>query len=104
MRGSAAIAQIKAADEAETALGRPPPPLVLISCTGNAADPTVAQDLRRCGAHATWSKPFPSFTTGQMQREVATLLDTVGRSQQVVLPATAPVEGVEGGGEGAGGD
>ena len=79
-RGSDAIKQIKAADRAEAALGRHPHPLVIISCTGNAADPTVAQNIRHCGAHAAWSKPFPNFTNGQMQLEVAALLKEVAQS------------------------
>ena len=84
MRGSEAIAQIKAGDEAAIAAGQLALPTVRISCTGNAADPEVAQAILQCGAHTTWSKPFPSFTNGDLQREVASLLRTFRMGEGLV--------------------
>ena len=72
MSGSAAIAIIRSEEAARPA---PPhaPPAVVISCTGHAA---IKGEGGIGGADAVWSKPFPDFTNGAMQRQLAALLAT----------------------------
>lgn len=47
--------------------------LLIISCTGNAA--YDLERLRECGADDVWSKPFPSFTDGSMQKRIGRMLE-----------------------------
>ena len=69
MRGSAAIAQIRAF-EARTGAARR---AVIVSCTGNALS-SLAVDLKTSGADLVWGKPMPNFTNREMQGEVAPYL------------------------------
>ena len=69
MRGSAAIAQIRAF-EARTGAARR---AVIVSCTGNALS-SLAVDLKTSGADLVWGKPMPNFTNREMQDEVAPYL------------------------------
>ena len=69
MRGSTAIAQIRAF-EARTGAARR---AVIVSCTGNALS-SLAVDLKTSGADLIWGKPMPNFTNREMQREVAPYL------------------------------
>ena len=59
MRGSEATRQLRAAEV------RTP----IIACSGNAA-----------GADLVWGKPFPNFTDGSMQRDLARLLGGIARA------------------------
>ena len=54
--------------------------LPIVSCTGNAEDPELAEVLRTCGADAIWSKPFPNFNDGSLQRELRQVLRAGDRS------------------------
>ena len=69
MRGSTAIAQIRAF-EARTGAARR---AVIVSCTGNALS-SLAVDLKTSGADLVWGKPMPNFTNREMQGEVAPYL------------------------------
>ena len=69
LRGSEAVRLLR---EREAAEGLPRLPI--ISCTGNAAHDSAR--ILEHGADAAWGKPFPSFTDGSMQREVARLLNS----------------------------
>ena len=69
MRGSTAIAQIRAF-EARTGAARR---AVIVSCTGNALS-SLAVDLKASGADLVWGKPMPNFTNREMQNEVAPYL------------------------------
>ena len=61
--GSAAIRQMRGDERtAAVALGNP----VIISCTGNAE--SEAANLKACGADDVWTKPFPTFRDGSLQR------------------------------------
>ena len=51
-------------------------PLVIVGCTGNADSRGHRETARLAGQDAVWGKPFPSFTDGSMQREVARLLNS----------------------------
>ena len=70
MRGSEAIRHIRERERAggSTTATR----MKIVSCTGNAE--FDVQKLRDAGADAVWCKPFPSFTDGSMQKELAALL------------------------------
>ena len=69
MRGSTAIAQIRAFEARTSAARR----AVIVSCTGNALS-SLAVDLKASGADLVWGKPMPNFTNREMQNEVAPYL------------------------------
>ena len=52
---------------------RAPAPICIVSCTGNTTAADKAE-LLEAGADRVWSKPFPDFTDGTMQRELVELL------------------------------
>ena len=68
MKGSTAIEQLRAV-EAASAWSQPP--RAIIACSGNAA--TEGTNLIESGAEDVWSKPFPSFSDGSLQRRLAKL-------------------------------
>ena len=73
MLGSEAIAQIRRG-EAEWAKRYPEAaarPASIISCSGNNAG---TDHVVPTGADLVWTKPFPDFTNGEMQRQLSKLL------------------------------
>ena len=70
MRGSEATRQLRAAEV------RTP----IIACSGNAAGADSEKKFRVAGADLVWGKPFPNFTDGSMQRDLARLLGGVARA------------------------
>jgi len=48
--------------------------LVIISCTGALGGSTSEEEILASGADAVWGKPFPSWSDGTMQGELAGLL------------------------------
>ena len=70
MRGSEATRQLRAAEV------RTP----IIACSGNAAGADSEKNFRVAGADLVWGKPFPNFTDGSMQRDLARLLGGVARA------------------------
>jgi len=76
MTGSKAIECLRAWEEPRVASGRRRRAAV-ISCSGSnaiAATDAFAEFVLSMGADATWAKPFPDFTNGEMQRQLRTLL------------------------------
>ena len=69
LRGSAAIQLIRNAEQRLSAR-----PAVMILCTGNACTCPV-------GADAVWQKPFPDFTTGQLQEQLGRMLSCRSSAQ-----------------------
>ena len=45
----------------------------IIACSGNAAGAESEKKFRVAGADLVWGKPFPNFTDGSMQRDLARL-------------------------------
>ena len=71
MRGSEAIAQIRRNEASRPNVQ----PAAIVSCTGHAG---IQQAATRPagGPDCVWSKPFPDFTDGSMQRQLAELLSS----------------------------
>ena len=83
MRGSEAIGAIRALEARQAALETGG--AIIIHLTGNAD-----QLIDRCGADATWNKPFPKAADGSLRRALAQLLAEHRAAEEA---ARAPVQG-----------
>ena len=74
MRGSEAIALIREHEQQRPAH----PASVIVMVTGVAQD-----ELKSVPADAVWTKPFPDFTNGVMQRQLSALLHASSNREEL---------------------
>ena len=53
---------------------------VLLSCTATGDSEKEVERIRVAGADAVWSKPFPDFVDGSLQRGLLELLRARGKA------------------------